>query len=138
MTFPSHFPEGCPPEKATEYEGPFYRFAWEVPNDPMHDDNHKPYSDLKKPDGTHKYRYSLLKECQACSLSGYIRREDIELHLQKLRVERPKDANKPVFILNIIPGDGVLTQTPGLVPSHHSLWVREGITIRERMVVKNE
>jgi hypothetical protein len=117
MTFPSHFPKQCPPTTASQIRGEIFRFVSNKP--PTADDFLSHYLLYGKD------RFSADKVCQAHGLSVLLTEEDIK----KARRIVPAFRKKHVAKGRPAADWGMLAQTEGRIPNHHTWWVGVGIFI---------
>src|SRR5262245_17606249 len=111
MTWPSYFPEDCPPSDTEPTNGPVYRF---IQDNPPADADFVCHA-LLLPE-----RNWGLHRCKACGLSVYKTIDGCE---QARRVV-PALKKKRVAIGNLTPAHGQLGATPSAKnPHHHTWWV---------------
>lgn len=117
MTFYEELPDQCPPEKAKEPSGAYFRL---VHNPTLEEDFHS-----HKLLGKWPKCFANASECDASSIS-LMDTIDEAVRLTKL----PTNKGKKVLCINLVPKDGLIMQT-GRNPSHHSWWRSTDFCIRE-------
>ena len=115
MTWPAHYPKGCPPADAMDADGQFYRF---VSNDPPQGDD---FLSLRQLNPRRTYP-DVATECQSCGLS--LLQDASDAKRMKSRI--PAFRNKLVAIGALRPDCGRVLPTPSRSStSHHTWWVPE-------------
>jgi hypothetical protein len=109
LTFPSDWPEGCPPEDAQPARGEVFTCCRTNPPGEM--DFRTAYERGYRPDGD---------QCQRCGLSVSLTRSDAEA-IKELFPRK----NKFIVVAKLHPEHGRLKPTPGPGNTHHTLWKYE-------------
>lgn len=113
LTWPSFFPDRCPPACATPAEGVVLRL---VCNDPPSADDFLPWS-------VENGRVDKSKPCQSCAVSVFERLDDIRKMQRRVPGQRPK----PVAEGELKSEMGVTKPTGKKNRTHRSWWLPEGI-----------
>ncbi len=113
MEWPKYLPECCPPDDAESKSVPVYRFLKSQGIKPEY------FLSVREESPSRKFSESE-KECRACSLSVFTKKEEV-VRLQKT-VPRWR---KPVAVGKIEKTSGKVkhTPSPNTNNSHHSWWV---------------
>ena len=117
MDFFEELPDQCPPAKAIEPNGAYFRLIQETP---IEEDFHS-----HKLLGKWPKSFANASECEASSLSLMDSFEEAH-RLTKL----PNNKGKKILRIDLVPKDGLLMQT-GRNLSHHSWWRSGAFCIRE-------
>jgi len=114
MSFPAHFPNGCPPDTVEDAQGEVFRFVRR--NDP-------PVAANFVSNVAGSKWYDPAKECQACGLSVLRTEQDV----REARRVSPWAKKQKVAKARLSPDWGKLAPTEStLIPNHHTWWVSEG------------
>jgi len=113
LTWPSFYPDSCPPTGATPAEGVVLRL---VRNDPPNADDFLPWS-------VENGRVDKSKPCESCAVSVYEKLDDIRKMQRRVPGQRPK----PVAEGELKPEMGVTKPTGKKKRTHRSWWLPEGI-----------
>ena len=118
MQFPDYFPNNCPPDTAQEAFGEVYRL---VDNDPPTASDFRSQREQHLNEPCPKN----VTECQACGLSVFTSRDDIEFARRTVRRLR----NKKIANGNLNSALGRILPTPSqnTGQSHHTWWFPIGI-----------
>ena len=121
-----NLPGSCPLEGAFEYEGEFYRFVKNVNNITERDFDSLAAQGKSIPIGL---------ECQAHSLSGYIKLCDCKRAYELHNYLRKKFNG--IISVKISKEDGRILKTPAKTsPEHYSWWVSKSSRPLERYIVR--
>ena len=113
LTWPSFYPDRCPPAEATPAGGLVLRL---VCSDPPNADDFLPWS----PE-TGKVAKS--KPCQSCAVSVFDGLEDVRRLQRRVPSHRPR----PVAEGELKPAMGVTKPTPAKERTHRSWWIPDGL-----------
>lgn len=113
LTWPSFYPDRCPPADATSAEGVVLRL---VRNDPPSADDFLPWS--VENGGVDKSR-----PCQSCAVSVFDRLDDVRKMQRRVPAQRPK----PVAEGELKSEMGVTKPTGAKKGTHRSWWLPDGI-----------
>ena len=115
MTWPKHFPPGCPPAVAEDANGSVYRLT--SGEEPREGD----FISWKQRDPERDFGD---RECRACGLSVYMDLGDA----QRLRSRIPAMKRKRIAIGELEPVAGKILPTPSAGGgSHHTWWVPSAV-----------
>jgi hypothetical protein len=110
MSFPTHFPENCPPDTAKPANGEVFRYIdKEIPQEC----DFQSYFVLGKP-------FRQEHKCEACGCSVYVSEKAARARAAKAPFLRRKKLAKG----RLSPEWGVMAETWGT--GHHTWWVPEG------------
>jgi hypothetical protein len=110
MNYRDELPEGCPPDEAEEIATPRDVFRLARTNPPTLDDFRSQRAE--RPDRV----FPGVAECQACGLSTFADRRDLEAKALKL----PSLRGRLICRVRLEAGAGQIQQTGQ--PSHHTWW----------------
>ena len=110
MSYRDPLPEGCPPDAAEEITTPRVAFRLVRTDPPTPDDF------LSQRQENPGRMFSGVTECQACGLSVFADRRDVEARALKL----PRLKNRKLCRVTLPAGAGRIQQT--FQPSHHTWW----------------
>ena len=113
LTWPSFYPDRCPPAGATPAGGVVLRL---VRNDPPSADDFLPWS-------VENGRVDKSKPCQSCAVSVFDKLDDIRKMQRRVPAQRPK----PVAEGELKSEMGVTKPTGKRNRTHRSWWLPEGI-----------
>ena len=113
LTWPSFYPDRCPPAGTTPAEGVVLRL---VHNDPPSADDFLPWS--VENGGVDKS-----KPCQSCAVSVFGRLDDVRKMQRRVPAQRPKYVAEG----ELKPEMGVTKHTGKKKRTHRSWWLPEGI-----------
>ncbi len=113
LTWPSFYPDLCPPAEATPAEGTVLRL---VRNDPPRADDFRAWS-------VENGRVLKSNPCKSCAVSVFERIDEI----QKMQRRVPSQRMKPVAAGELSPEMGVTKLSPGSYRSHRSWWIPDGL-----------
>lgn len=115
MTYPTHFPEGCPPPESDIASGEIYRFIKKNHQVPMPED----FLSWRE-ENPNKELFVGMTECQACGLSVYTSFSEVKI----LKPIVPK-LRKMKIAKGILAGSmGRIKNTPSSTSKlHHTWWI---------------
>ncbi len=120
MTWPDHFPDGCPPAEAVPASGEFYRL---VDHDPVEEVDFWSHRELSDAGLIGTQRWTEEMECRAVACSVFQDKDDaVSAQGMSGRMRKKRIA------MGDVSGDGVLLATPSsrTGSSHHSWWRNVG------------
>jgi len=113
LTWPSFFPDRCPPAEATPAEGSVLRL---VRNDPPRADDFLPWA-------IENDKVPKSKHCQACAVSVFERIDELRKMQRRVPAQRPKAVAEG----ELKPEMGVTKRSSGKGRSHRSWWIPDGL-----------
>lgn len=119
MNWPNYYPENCPPDDAEKPSGLVFRFTYKAKSSRA---DFKPY---------HREGKEWKNDCQTCQACGISVYTDLN---EVLRVQKrtPAARNKFIARYEVNENDGLIKNTPGNSPNHHTWWIVEGNQVWER------
>ena len=127
-TWPSYFPDDCPPERAFPSEGDYYRI---VKTDPPTQGDYVSLYDLDRTRAERTVTNGQRTVCETMGLSVYASRDQA---IQCAR-QYPKLGNQ-IARIALRPVAGRMLETGGYLDSHHTWWKAVGFNpIRDSQVV---